>query len=71
MDKKERAEYEQDLNDYWTYLASLDTAEKKGEAKGRDARSAEIARNMKKKGYDLADIAEMTGLSPEEIERLD
>jgi predicted transposase YdaD len=30
----------------------------------------EIARNMKQKGYPVADISELTGLSEAEIERL-
>jgi len=31
----------------------------------------DIARNMKRKGYTISDIAEMTGLSLAEIERID
>jgi len=32
---------------------------------------AKVARNMKQKGYPTSDIAEMTSLSADEIERLD
>jgi len=39
-------------------------------AEARDSKAAEIARNMKQKGYSTGDIAEMTGLSSVEIGRL-
>jgi len=41
-----------------------------GKIEGRSERDIEIARNMKRKGYATDDIAEMTGLSSVEIERL-
>jgi predicted transposase/invertase (TIGR01784 family) len=37
---------------------------------GETKKAIEIAKNMKTKGLDTALIAEMTGLSAEEIERL-
>ena len=43
---------------------------KKGEAKGRDQRTLEIARKMKGKGKSVEEISEMTDLSPEEISDL-
>ena len=43
---------------------------KKGEAKGRDQRTLEIARKMKGKGNSVEEISEMTDLSPEEISDL-
>jgi predicted transposase/invertase (TIGR01784 family) len=49
--------------------------EARGEAKGRTegslAKARETASRMKQKGYLIADIAELTGLPPSEIERLD
>jgi len=42
----------------------------KGKIEGRDERNVEIARNMQRKGYAAKDIAEMTGLSADEIECL-
>jgi len=48
---------------YWTDRR-LDRAE--GKEEGRE----EVAQNMKKKGYPVAEIAEVTGLSLYEIERL-
>ena len=45
---------------------AVSEAEKKGEAK----KSIEIAQKMKAKGYPIEDIVEITGLSPEQIEKL-
>jgi len=42
----------------------------KGEAKGRDEKTVEVAQNMKQEGLDWALIARITGLSLTEIERL-
>ena len=86
MPEKEREVYEHNLHDYWTYLATIETAENKGIAKGfakgkaegkaegriegRTEEKLEIARNMKKKGLEATLIAETTGLSLEEIEKL-
>ena len=82
MPTKEREAYEHNLHDYWTYLATIETAENKGIAKGiakgraegrvegRAEEKLEIAQNMKRKGYEVEAIAEVTGLSLEEIERL-
>ena len=83
MSEKERAFYEQAEKDYLSYWATITTAEKKGlqtgigigraegKAEGKDERSIEIARNMKKEGFDVSMIVKMTGLTPEEIERLE
>jgi predicted transposase/invertase (TIGR01784 family) len=38
---------------------------------GRAERNIEVAQNMKQRGYPIAEIAEITGLQPSEIERLD
>jgi|GEM_PF-3360837 len=51
------------------YTAKMDgiaEGRAEGEAKGR----AEVAGKMKAKGFGTGDIAEATGLSPEEIEKL-
>ena len=44
---------------------------KEGKVEGETQKAFKIARNMKLKGLDTSLIAEMTGLSPEEIERLE
>jgi predicted transposase/invertase (TIGR01784 family) len=66
MPDKERERYEQDLHDYWTYLATLETAENKGIAKAK----REIALTMKRDGVDPEIIAKYTGLSLQEIKRM-
>ena len=82
MNRTEREVYEKDLNDYWTYLASLETAEQKGIAKGivqgiakgrtegEIQKALKIARNMKDLGIDSATIARATELSAEEVANL-
>jgi predicted transposase/invertase (TIGR01784 family) len=54
--------------------ASYEDGEAKGKAEGEaigEARGIEkTAKNMKAKGSDVAFISEVTGLSPEEIEKL-
>ena len=42
----------------------------KGHAEGRDERTLEIARKMKSRGKAIEEIAEMTDLTVEEIEKL-
>ncbi|MCL2304985.1 MAG: Rpn family recombination-promoting nuclease/putative transposase [Planctomycetaceae bacterium] len=74
MNKDEIFAYEMSLKVHRDNYAVMSTAVEKGRAEGRaegEANKAiEIARNMKKKGLDVPLIAETTGLSPEEIERL-
>ena len=71
MSEKDRARYEQAEKDYLSYWATIETAEKKGHAEGETQKAIEIARNMKEEGLDPAFISKMTGLPPEEIERLE
>ena len=44
---------------------------KQGLEVGRNERNIEIAKNMLKKGMEIKDISEITGLSIEEIENID
>jgi len=83
MSPAERDRYEQESNDYLTYWATLKTAEKRGVTKGikkgikkgidigKTEEKIDIARNLKKEGFNPTMIAKITGLSPEEIEQLD
>jgi predicted transposase/invertase (TIGR01784 family) len=83
MPVKDRELYEHNLHDYWTYLSTLQQAKKKGRvqgraegivkgiAQGKAEEKIEIARNMKKEGFEMAMIIKMTGLSPDEIERME
>ena len=71
---KERKEYEERLKIYRDLKNSMDTSFNKGKEEGREEGKAEAAiasaRKMKSKGYPSDDIAEITGLTVEEIERL-
>jgi len=52
------------------FLHDQATDREEAHEKGKSERNIEIARNMKRKGYPTGDIAEVTGLSFTEIERL-
>ena len=83
---EERREYQESVKDYWDYYSTMKTAHKKGKAEGRaeglaegeakgraEGRAAAIkenARKMKEKNIPVEDIAEITGLSVDEIESL-
>ena len=70
----DRAEYEESLKVFWDFSNELSTAEKKGRAEGRaeGERNEKLrnAKKMKQKGLSSEDIAEITGLTKEEIENL-
>jgi len=67
MSPDEQFQYEQQLMIYRDNFAVMDTARMEGRAEEK----IEIARNMKKDGVDPKTITKYTGLSTEEIERLD
>jgi len=49
---------------------NINEAREEGEARGRTEEKIATARNMKKKGYSITDIAELTGLPLSEVEQL-
>lgn len=66
-----------ELNDYWESLKNfrdwysvISTAENRGREEGREEERLKNAANLKHLGVPLAVIAQATGLSEEEIERL-
>ena len=71
---EERRQYEASQKEYWDYTSTLETAELKGEKKGlikgEKKKAIDVAKRMKAKGYPIEDIAEMTELSTEQIEKL-
>ena len=75
---EERREYEASLKNFWDYYSTITSALNKGRAEGRaegreEGRSEERrdnARRMKDKGFSTSDIAEITGLTTEEIAKL-
>jgi predicted transposase/invertase (TIGR01784 family) len=69
-DKKNRAEYEAHLKELRDQLSNLSGYHRKGKEEGRIEEKKEIAKNMMKKGFSISEIAELTGLSEDEIRRL-
>ena len=70
MSRDELLLYEASLKAYRDNYSAFEAARLEGEVKGEVKKAIEIARNMKQEGFDPAIIEKMTGLSPEEIERL-
>ena len=76
--ESERRQYFESQKEYWDNYSIMTTALNKGLRQGRAEGLAEgeakanreNARRMKAKGYAIHDIAEVTGLSEEDIERL-
>ena len=50
---------------------TLDTARDEGKIEGKLERNIEIATNALKKGLSIKDISEITGLSEEEIKKIE
>ena len=69
-DETERRRYYESQKEYWDYYSTMTTAMNKGIAKGRAEGRADVARNLKKKGMSVSDIADVTGLTEEEIRAL-
>ena len=74
LSPKERATYDENLQIYRDWKATMEyaveEAETKGKAEGERLATLRNARNMKKAGVDLSLIAECTGLSLEIIQSL-
>ena len=86
MSKEERAQYDYEWKIYNDYLNTFNSAEKKGHAEGhaeglaegraeglaegRSSEKNEIAKKMKAKGQPTDFIADITGLTIEEREKL-
>ena len=78
LTKEERVKYDYALKRFRDTLNAMAGARmeglaegmEKGMEKGRKSQAVETAKLMKEKGYNVADIAELTGLQPEAIEEL-
>ena len=78
FDRKERFEYEESLKNYRDWFSVMQTAELRGEQRGMERGMAEgrmeerlsNARNLKRLGVPAGTIAQATGLSADEIEKL-
>ena len=67
---EERRAYEESVKIFRDNTNTADFAVSEAEKKGKTKGKLEIAQRMKAKGYPIEDIAEMTELSPEQIEKL-
>jgi len=82
LNKEERQKYDESLRAYRDTIAVMDgqylqgmeqgmeKGRAEGEAIGAQKNATKNARNMKAKGYAIEDIADITGLSREEIAEL-
>ena len=66
----DRAEYEESLKVFWDFSNVISTAERKGRTEGVRDEKLRNAKKMKQKGLSSVDIAEITGLSKQEVEKL-
>jgi predicted transposase/invertase (TIGR01784 family) len=66
MSEKERFEYEQSKMIYSELKSVMDTSKEDGATE----RALQIAKNIKRRGFSINEIAEITGLTAEELENL-
>ena len=70
FDQTELDKYESSLKTYRDLKGVIDTAFDEGRTEGKMEGKMEVARNMKSKGLPIRDISELTGLSENEINKL-
>ena len=70
LTKEERRQYDEDLKHYRDTIAVMHGQFMEGETKGRAETNIANALKMKVKGYPIEDIAEITGLTADEIAAL-
>jgi predicted transposase/invertase (TIGR01784 family) len=71
LSKEERRAYERHLEQLSSERSVLETARREGEQIGERKKAIESACKLKAKGFPAALIAEVTGLTPAEVEALD
>ncbi len=62
--------YDESLKIYWDNYSVIQTAKHEGREEGRQEERFELAKEMKKEGLPVVQIARITGLSKEQIENL-
>jgi predicted transposase/invertase (TIGR01784 family) len=70
MSDEERREYRDYMVSVHAAKDAIETAKEEGRAEGEQTKAIDAARKMKAKGFATEDIAEITGLTAEEIDRL-
>lgn len=70
LSKEERMRYDESIKVYRDHLATIAYAKTEGRAEGRAEAMLDTARNLLAKGFDLDVVADVTGLSVEEIKSM-
>ena len=70
LTEEERARLEEDWKNYNDYFNTIDFAKEEGRTEGEIKKNLENAQKMKDMGLSLDIITQVTGLPPEEIEKL-
>jgi len=70
LSKDERARLDEDWKNYNDFFNTMDYAKEEGRAEGRKEEQVKLAKGFKETGTPIAVIAQVTGLSIEEIEKL-
>ena len=70
MSFEEQEAYIASMKQKWDYDNSIEFAEQKGLARGREEGALEVARRMLEEKFDLETIARISGLSAEQIKAL-
>ena len=70
LTKEEMNRYDESLKEFNDQYSIIKTAKKEGIVEGASKREIEIAREMKKRGYEDSEISVLTGLSIDVIESL-
>jgi predicted transposase/invertase (TIGR01784 family) len=69
LNQEQYSAYEKNLLDYWTAKAVVTTAWEDGLAAGERKKALDTARKMREKGFSVAEICELTGLSENELDK--
>jgi predicted transposase/invertase (TIGR01784 family) len=70
LSPEEMRTYDESLKIYWDNYSVIQTAKHEGREEGRQEERFELAKEMKKEGLPVVQIARITGLSKEQIENL-
>ena len=71
LNKEDRVQYDRSLKAYRDYNNTIDFAREEGKEEGKIEERKNIARKLKSLGMDVPQIEESTGLSAEEIEKIE
>lgn len=70
LNEEDMKTYQASLKEKWDWQSSIETAMKEGIKKGIEKEKREVAKKLKKENMPVEKIAEVTGLSIDEIRKL-